>query len=325
AHVASVRAEGAVQELSYMRMQGQIVETVGDMSAQHKAECARLEADLAAARADYRKLQEMAVANRAAFEARVAELDARIAESGAAPDAAQLESENAALAAQVQQLGDLATDLEARLEVADYAVDDERAEADRQRLGLESQNAHMTRVLEQCEVDMAAHVEQISAMGQHIAELESDRAIMAEQTQFQIAWLKENYAKAYQDLDAALNGNGGGGGGHNNLRQRIRYVESLKTQILALKRECLEAARDRDRFRHSAALLKSELGAYKEVSGAEALRSRVPARARSVARRPDAASAADGPRSALARKGAAVARRALDDARQHQQMAVVDE
>ncbi|KAJ2709833.1 hypothetical protein H4R19_004047 [Coemansia spiralis] len=317
ARVGTVRAESAMQELAVMRMQGQIVETVGDMSAQHKAERARLEDDLAAARTDYRKLQELAAASRAAFEAQIGELEARIGElaaPGASPDAARLEAENAALVGQVTQLGDYAAELEARLEVADYAVDDERAAGDQQRAALESQNAHMARVLEQCEVDMSAQVEQISDMGQHIAELESDRAIMAEQTQFQITWLKENYSKAYQDLDSVLSGTGGG---HNNLRQRIRYVESLKSQIVALKRECLEASRDRDRFRHSANLLKSELGAYKEVGGADALRPRVQARARSAM--------APAPRSALGRKGAAVARRALEDARLHQQMTVVDE
>ncbi|KAJ2785537.1 hypothetical protein H4R18_000482 [Coemansia javaensis] len=339
AAVARVRAEAAAQEARLMRVQGQVVEAAGEMSAQHKAERARLEGALDSARSDYRGLQELATANRAALEARAAELQAQAAElqarlgelegqAGGAEDAARLETENAELRAQVERLGDYAAELEAQLEVADYAADDERAGTEQQRAALEARNAHMTRVLEQCEVDMAAQVEQISSMSQHIAELESERAIMAEQTQFQISWLKENYSKAYQDLDSVLSN----GGGHSNLRQRIRYVESLKSQILALKRECLEASRERDRHRHAAALLRSELEAYKEVSDADALQAQ-----RGTARgwaaphsaRPTgaAAAAAAERRAALGRKGAAVARSALDDAQQLQkrQMAVVDD
>ncbi|KAJ1735869.1 hypothetical protein LPJ61_000313 [Coemansia biformis] len=336
AGISRVRVESAVQELAFMRVQGQIVETVGDMSAQHKAERARLESALAAARSDYRGLQELAAGNCATYEAQVGELRARIGElvePGNTQDAARLEAENATLVATVKRLGNLVAELEARLEVADYAVDDERAESDRHQTALESQNAHMNRVLEQCEVDMAAQVEQISAMGQFIAELESERAIMAEQTRFQINWLKENYSKAYQDLDTVLSN----GGGHSNLQQRIRYVESLKTQILTLKRECFEASRDRDRFRHNVSLLKSELGAYKEVSDVDAARSRIQARGRPTAQRSGSVSrralgagtepAADASRTALGMKGAAVARKALEDARQlqHQQMTVADE
>ncbi|KAJ2359480.1 hypothetical protein GGF43_000099 [Coemansia sp. RSA 2618] len=335
ARISRVRVEGEVQELKFMRMQGQIVETVGEMSGQHKAERARLEADLSSARSDYRSLHETAAANRAAFAAQVSELEAKIAElvepSASSHDAAKLEADNAALTAQVRQLAELSADLEARLEVFEYSAEDDRVEFERQRAMLESRNAHMTRVLEQCEVNMATHVEDINSMGQHIAELESERAILAEQTQFQISWLKENYLKAYQDLDVVLNNEGG----HSNLRQRIRYVESLKNQILALKKESFECSRDRDRFRHHVNLLKSELDAYKEVNDVESFRARSRAYGRTTARRNKSVSrktlgagaepAADSQRSALSRKGAVAVSRALEDARSQQQMAIMDE
>ncbi|KAJ2828538.1 hypothetical protein IWW50_001334 [Coemansia erecta] len=335
ARISRVRVEGEVQELKFMRMQGQIVETVGEMSGQHKAERARLEADLSSARSDYRSLHETAAANRAAFAAQVSELEAKIAElvepSASSHNAAKLEADNAALTAQVRQLAELSADLEARLEVFEYSAEDDRIEFERQRAMLESRNAHMTRVLEQCEVNMATHVEDINSMGQHIAELESERAILAEQTQFQISWLKENYSKAYQDLDVVLNNEGG----HSNLRQRIRYVESLKNQILALKKESFECSRDRDRFRHHVNLLKSELDAYKEVNDVESFRARSRAYGRTTARRNKSVSrktlgagaepAADSQRSALSRKGAVAVSRALEDARSQQQMAIMDE
>ncbi|KAJ2281353.1 hypothetical protein EV176_000519 [Coemansia sp. RSA 451] len=172
----------------------------------------------------------------------------------------------------------------------------------------------MTRVLEQCEVNMATHVSDINAMGQRIAELESERAILAEQTQFQTTWLKENYAKAYQDLDAVLSHSG-----HNNLRQRIRYVEGLKTQILALKKEGFECSRERDRFKHSVGLLKSELDAYKEVNDVEEFRA-----SRSAFARRNTLGRGE-TRARLAKKGAAVVGRALDDALRTQHMSIVDE
>ncbi|KAJ2160759.1 hypothetical protein GGF46_002005 [Coemansia sp. RSA 552] len=338
AKLARMRVEGDLQELKFMRIQGQIVETAGEMSAKYKGERTYLEASLASARNDYRRLQEQAASNSAAYKSHVAQLEAKIsglAEQGASShDVAQLESANAALEAQVDQLAEHASDLEARLEVFDYTADDERAEFERQRAVLESRSAHMTRLLEQCEVDMATHVEDINRMSQHIAELESERAIMAEQTQFQINWLKENYSKVYQDLDGILN-SGSSAGGHNNLRQRIRYVENLKAQILALKKEGFESSRDRDRFKYQVGLLKSELNAYKEVSDADAMRGRSRARGRSVSqrnrsvgRKPQTAeSGGDSQRSALGRKGAAVVSKALEQARQlrQQQMTVVDE
>ncbi|KAJ2384622.1 hypothetical protein H4S02_004731, partial [Coemansia sp. RSA 2611] len=337
AKLSQMRVESEVQELRSMRMQGQIVETVSEMSAQHKAERARLEADLSAARSDYRSLQELASANRAASETRVAELEAKISElvapGASSQDVAQLESDNAALAAQCKQLAELSADLEARLEVFEYSAEDERAEFERQQAMLESRNTHMTRVLEQCEVNMATHVEEMNNMGQRIAELESERAILAEQTQFQINWLKENYSKAYQDLDIVLNNEGG----HGNLRQRIRYVESLKTQILGLKKESFEFARDRDRYKHRVNLFKSELDAYKEVKDVETYRARTHVHSRLAVRRnksvgrrtlgAGAEPAGDSQRSALGKKGAAVVSRALEEARRHRQpqMTVVDE
>ncbi|KAJ1857161.1 hypothetical protein GGH12_002003 [Coemansia sp. RSA 1822] len=327
AQVSRARVDGEVQELRFMRVQGQIVETVGEMSGQHKAERARLEADLNSARSDYRGLHETAAANRAAFEAQITELEAKIHElvesTAPSPNVARLESDNAALAARVRQLAELSSDLEARLEVFEYAAEDDRSESERQLQILESRNTHMTRVLEQCEVNMATHVEDINTMGQRIAELESERAILAEQTQFQISWLKENYSKAYQDLDVVLNNSNG----HGNLRQRIRYVESLKTQILALKKESFECSRDRDRYKHHVGLLKSELDAYKEVNDVEsfkASRSAYARRNKSVGRRM-AETPADSHRAALGKKGAAVVSRALDDARRTQQMSIVDE
>ncbi|KAJ1791822.1 hypothetical protein LPJ62_001183 [Coemansia sp. RSA 2167] len=318
AQASRARVDNEVQELRFMRVQGQIVETVSEMSGQHKAERARLESDLNSARSDYRGLHETAAANRTAFEAQVTELETKIHElaksTASSPNVARLESDNAALAARVRQLTELSSDLESRLEVFEYAAEDDRSETERQLQLLSSRNTHMTRVLEQCEVNMATHVSDINAMGQRIAELESERAILAEQTQFQTTWLKENYAKAYQDLDAVLSHSG-----HNNLRQRIRYVEGLKTQILALKKEGFECSRERDRFKHSVGLLKSELDAYKEVNDVEEFRA-----SRSAFARRNTLGRGE-TRARLAKKGAAVVGRALDDALRTQHMSIVDE
>ncbi|KAJ2851956.1 hypothetical protein IWW36_000729 [Coemansia brasiliensis] len=312
--------ENTLQELKFMRVQGQIVETVGEMSQKHKAERHKLESDLEAARADYRKLHEVAASSRKQFEAQVSELESRISELTAVSalpqnNAAQLEAENAALSAQVKQLAALNADMDQRLEVFEISAADEHNELAQKIQMLESHNTHMTRLLEQCEVDMATNVQEINQMGQRIAELESERAILAEQSQFQIAWLKENYSKAYRDLDIVLNNDGG----HSNLRQRIRYVESLKTQILGLKKESFEYARDRDRFKHQVQLLKSELNAYKEVGDVDAsrVRSRMYSQttAAAAARRNKPANDTQS-RSTLGKRGAEVVSKALDDARQ---------
>ncbi|KAJ2500432.1 hypothetical protein GGH96_002760 [Coemansia sp. RSA 1972] len=313
AQAARARVDNEVQELRFMRVQGQIVETVGEMSGQHKVERARLESDLNSARSDYRGLHETAEANRTAFEAQVRELETKIHElaktTAPSPNVARLESDNAALAARVRQLTELSTDLESRLQVFEYAAEDDRSESERQLQILSSRNTHMTRVLEQCEVNMATHVEDINTMGQRIAELETERAILAEQTQFQVSWLKENYSKAYQDLDVVLNHSG-----HSNLRQRIRYVESLKTQILALKKEGFECSRDRDRLKHRVGMLKSELDAYKEVNDVGEFRAKS-AFARNTEGRTET-------RARLGKKGAAVVSRALDDALRTQHMSI---
>ncbi|KAJ1748656.1 hypothetical protein LPJ78_003852 [Coemansia sp. RSA 989] len=320
--------ENSLQELKFMRVQGQIVETVGEMSQKHKAERFKLESDLEAARSDYRKLHELAASSKKQFETQVAELESRIGELSAVSafpqnNAAQLEAENAALSAQVKQLAALNADMDARLEVFEVSAADEQGEMAEHIQMLESHNSQMSRLLEQCEVDMATNVQEINQMGQRIAELESERAILAEQSQFQIAWLKENYSKAYRDLDIVLNNDGG----HSNLRQRIRYVESLKTQILGLKKESFEYARDRDRFKHQVQLLKSELNAYKEVGDASRVRSRVYSQttAAAAARRNQSAHNAQH-MSALGKRGAEVVGKALDDARQLrlQQMSIED-
>ncbi|KAJ2613222.1 hypothetical protein H4S08_002341 [Coemansia sp. RSA 1365] len=332
AQISSMHVDNELQELKFMRVQGQIVETASDMSAQHKAERAKFEAELATARSDYRGLQDLAAANRSAFETQVAELKVKISElaesKSSSQDAAQLEADNAVLVSQLQQLTNLNAELEEQLEAFEYTVDDERAEHERQRLVFESRSTHMTKVLEQCEVNMATQVSHINSMSQRVAELESERAIMSEQTQFQINWLKENYSKAYQDLDSVLNN----GSGHGNLRQRIKYVENLRAQILNLKKENFESARDRDRYKHHVSMLKSELDAYKEVNDADAYRVRTHVRGRPKFRNDKSVSgktiaAEESQRSALERKGAAVASRALEEARQlrQQQMAIVDE
>ncbi|KAJ1793857.1 hypothetical protein LPJ59_004664, partial [Coemansia sp. RSA 2399] len=274
AQVARVRIESELQELRYMRMQGQMVEAASEMSAQFKLERAKMENDLANARTDYRGLQDLASTNRSAFERQLAELQDKLAEAqtkaGASGDVRKLTAENTALSAEIANLEEMCVELESRLESADVDLmdDDERAAYEHQNASLDAQVERMNQILEQCEVDMTAQVDQIGRMRQYIAEIESERAILAEQSQFQINWLRENYTMAYNELDSVLNNNGG----HTNLRQRIRYVETLKTQILTLKKENFECTRDRDRLKHNVNLLKSELDAYKEVSEAEALR-----------------------------------------------------
>ncbi|KAJ2083334.1 hypothetical protein H4R24_000894 [Coemansia sp. RSA 988] len=335
AQISRMLVDNELQELKFRQVQGQIVETASEMSTQHKAERARYEAELVTARNDYRSLQDRAATNCSTLEAQIAELKAKISElaesNSSSQEAAQLQADNAALAGQVQQLTDLNVGLEEQLEAFEYAVDDERTEYERQRLVFESRSSHMTKVLEQCEVNMATQVSHINTMSQRVAELESERAIMAEQTQFQINWLKENYSKAYQDLDSVLNN----GSGHGNLRQRIKYVENLRTQILSLKKENFESARDRDRYKHHVSMLKSELNAYKEVGEADAYKVRSHVRGRPISRRGKSVSrrtlgadaGEESQRAALERKGAAVASRALEEARQlrQQQMAIVDE
>ncbi|KAJ2849224.1 hypothetical protein GGI22_005572, partial [Coemansia erecta] len=263
----------------------------------------------------------------------LAELQDKLAEAqtraGASEDVKKLTAENTALSAEIASLEEMCVELESRLESAnvDPMDDDERAAYEHQNASLDAQVERMNQVLEQCEVDMTAQVDQIGRMRQYIAEIESERAILAEQSQFQINWLRENYTMAYNELDSVLNNNGG----HTNLRQRIRYVESLKTQILTLKKENFECTRDRDRLKHNVNLLKSELDAYKEVSEAEALRVRShvrgrPARGRG-SRKTMGPSDADAQRSVMMRRGAAIASKALEDARQlsQRQMVVADD
>lgn len=155
----------------------------------------------------------------------------------------------------------------------------------------QAQSQRMRQVLDQCEVDMATQVDSINSLRQYVAEVESERAVLAEQANFQINWLKEHHAMAYEDLDRVLNNNGG----HANLRQRIRYVETLKQQLIALKKENYEYVRERDRYKHRVAVLKSELDAYKEVSEADAMRVQsrprvMASRKRSVSHKPIAIS-----------------------------------
>ncbi|KAJ1988452.1 hypothetical protein GGI26_005590 [Coemansia sp. RSA 1358] len=340
AQIARVHIEGELQELRYMRAQGHIVESAGEMSAQFKVEVAKLEHDLSNARTDYRDLQALATANRSAFETQLADMQAKVAElqanGGLSRDAKNLEAENLKLTATIAGLTEESAELEARLEAIDYEMDDERTEYERQYAAFDSQNQRLHKVLEQCEVDMAAQVEQINRMRQYIAEVEGERAILAEQSQFQINWLKENYAMAYKDLDIVLNNNGG----HTNLKQRIKYVENLKTQILGLKKENFEYSRDCDRLKHTVSLLKSELDAYKEVNDVDAFRARSRVRGQAALNRSKSAgrktmapgtagaadSAAGGQRSTLERRGAAIANKALEDARQlGQQMLVADD
>ncbi|KAJ1902050.1 hypothetical protein LPJ66_000299 [Kickxella alabastrina] len=277
ARVAKVRIDADLRELKSMRVQGEIVETVGGMSAQYRRERARLEDDLAVANKNYQELQNLAAANRQAFESRIYELEAALN--------AELERQSGLLAANnsnnggdrsmlekgTAELQRLNAELEARIEGIGYEVEEERMEYERQLQAYDRQVRKMNQVLEQCEGDMASQVDDITQMHQYIVEIEGERAVMAEQSQFQINWLKENYTTAYRDLDNVLSNNGGG---HNNLRQRIKYVEGLKSQILALKKENFEYLRERNRYKQHVVLLKSELDAYKEVGDAESIHSR---------------------------------------------------
>ncbi|KAJ1826768.1 hypothetical protein LPJ56_002014, partial [Coemansia sp. RSA 2599] len=267
AQEASAKAEFGALELRFMRMHGEIVDTIEEMSQTHKREKARLVAAADSADADCRQLEEMAAASRASFEARIGELESALklknagGRSGSSADVAELEARNA-------ELAQINAELEAQIDVIRCQVGDDRAANDQQRAAYEAQLTRLRQVLEQSEADMASQVDQIHQMRQHIAEVEGERAILAEQSQFQINWLKEHHAMAYKDLDMVLNNNGG----HTNLRQRIKYVENLKAQILALKKENFDCSRERDRYRHHVNLLKSELDAYKEVKDVELLR-----------------------------------------------------
>ncbi|KAJ2642500.1 hypothetical protein GGF44_001634, partial [Coemansia sp. RSA 1694] len=263
AKVVSTQVMADVNELRLMRVQGHVVEAVADISARHKLKVAELHDALDQAAGECRQAHEMAAQDRKAHDARVAELELALAN---APTAAR-EEDSAALAAaavaplhahidaltlQLRALEDTADDFEARAEAADR-----RAHA------YEAQTCKTLSILEQSEINMALHVEELTSLRQHVSEVEADRAIMAEKTDFQIAWLKDNFAQAYRGLELALEGSGGG---HTNLGQRIKYVNALKTQILQLKKEIVECTRDRDRYGHHVRLLKSELDAYREVN-----------------------------------------------------------
>ncbi|KAJ2886201.1 hypothetical protein FB639_001627 [Coemansia asiatica] len=278
AQTASAQAEFGALELRFMHMHGEIVGTVEEMSQTHKREKAKLKAAIDSAEADYRQLEQMATASRSSFEARISELEDALknagGRSGTSADIAELEARNA-------ELTQINAELEAQIDVIRCQIGDDRAVNDQQQAAYEGQLMRLRQVLEQCESDMASQVDQILQMRQHIAEVESERAILAEQSQFQINWLKEHHAMAYKDLDMVLNNNGG----HTNLRQRIKYVENLKSQIMSLKKENFDCSRERDRYKYHVNLLKSELDAYKEVNDVELLRgkSRL-VRGRSVSR-----------------------------------------
>ncbi|KAJ1955492.1 hypothetical protein EC988_001852, partial [Linderina pennispora] len=264
-----------LMELKYMAVQGKIVETAGDMSLQSKEEQAQLEKDLEAARAELQDLQQSANSDRESFEAHIADLEAEVAELRRQSDKAASPAAKAgsppgngdALRQEILQQVEEKAELEARLESIDYEMDDMRAKYELQRASYESQIEHMHQMLEKCEVDMETHADEVEVMRRYLAEVEGERAIIAEQSQFQINWLKDNYAAAYHDLDAILSSNGG----HTNLRQRIKYVDSLKNQILDLKKESFERGRERDKLQLQVESLRSELEAYREVVDVDAV------------------------------------------------------
>ncbi|KAJ1721544.1 hypothetical protein LPJ53_003947 [Coemansia erecta] len=130
------------------------------------------------------------------------------------------------------------------------------AQVERQRL-----------LLEQCEAEMSRQTDQVRSLRGQLAECEAERALAAEHAQFQITWLKEHHALAYRDLDLVLSSSGGG---HTNMKQRIRYVEALKTQLLAVKKDRDEALREMERLRHALRTARGELEAYREVRDADA-------------------------------------------------------
>ncbi|KAJ2689554.1 hypothetical protein IWW39_001358 [Coemansia spiralis] len=265
ARVASAQAAADVSELRLMRVQGHVVEAVADISSKHKLKVAELHGALDQAKAECRQVHELAAEDRKFHDARVAELELALAnaptsqvdsEALAAAAVAPLHAHIDALTLQLRGLEDAMDDSEARAE-----------EADRRARAYEMQASRSRAILDQSEVNMAEHVDTIGSLRQHIAEVECERAIMAEEKDFQITWLKDNYAQAYRGLESVLSG----GGGHTNLNQRIRYVNGLKAQILALKKEVVECARDRDRHGHHVRLLKSELDAYKEINEDDAV------------------------------------------------------
>ncbi|KAJ2043397.1 hypothetical protein H4S04_006782 [Coemansia sp. S16] len=263
ARVASAQAIADVNELRMMRVQGHVVEAVADISARHKLKVAELHDDLDQAKAECRQAHEMAAEDRKHHDARVAELELALANAPAARD----DTEELAAAAIAPLHAHIHT-LTLQLRGLEETVDECEAhaeEAGRRARAYEAQAIRSRTILDQSEVDMAEQVDTINSLRQHIAEVEAERAIMAEKTDFQIAWLKDNYSQAYRGLEAVLTG-----GGHTNLGQRIRYVNGLKTQILALKKEVVECTRDRDRHSHHVRLLKSELDAYKEVNEEDA-------------------------------------------------------
>ncbi|KAJ2745657.1 hypothetical protein GGI20_001982 [Coemansia sp. BCRC 34301] len=266
ARVASAQALADVGELRLMRIQGHVVEAVAGISAGHKARVAELHSALATAQAETRDAHAAAAEERKSHDARVAALELELANAPAASDAdaSSAAAAAAAAAAAVEPLHAHIDVLTLQLRAMAETLDDHEAradDADRRAHAYEAQASRARSILEQTEVTMADHVEELVGLRQLVAEVEADRAIQAETADFQIAWLKENFANAYRGLESALSG-----GNHTSLGQRIKYVNALKTQILQLKKESVECARDRDRYAHHVRLLKDELAAYKEVN-----------------------------------------------------------
>ncbi|KAJ2891146.1 hypothetical protein IWW38_003745, partial [Coemansia aciculifera] len=261
ARVASAVALAAVSELRLMRVQGHVVEAVAEISAKHKLRVGDMERETDAVRQLLRDR-----------DARVRELELDLANRPSTEtndDASSpLHEQVAALQLQLRAMEDMVDDHEAFAEASARKAND-----------METRCVRSRATLEEYEVNMRAHVEAIDRLRRQLVEVESDRAIMAENADFRSAWLKDNYAQAYRGLMAALQESGDRHAA--SLGQRIKYVHALKSQILVLKQELAECTRDRDRFGHHVRLLKSELDAYREVGEDDAKeireRSRLPA------------------------------------------------
>ena len=155
-------------------------------------------------------------------------------------------------------------ELEARLDMYDRELEEERGQHEAELEESDARAKKFQDMLEQSERDMTELVDEVRNLQQLVYEADTEKNVMAEQMNWQVEWLKSNYTLAYQEMNKMLNTNAQLAG-HQNIRQKIRYVQQLKEDNIALKREKLVLAKARDGFCRKVDQLERELEAYKVI------------------------------------------------------------
>ncbi|KAJ1674351.1 hypothetical protein EV182_003454 [Spiromyces aspiralis] len=259
-----------LENLQLTIMNQQILDATEEMQRKHQQQVSGLREQI---EAEYAEKTKQRIISEARLQKQVNELTKRIKE---------LEEERLALGAAKEHRGetDVAEIESLREQNADLAM---QLETHKTAVGveLEQYEAELERInalasmyldkLESSEKEMAELVEEVRELQQTAYEAESEKNAMAERLKWQIDWLKSNYALAYQEMNRLMTDNSQLAG-HQNLRQKIRYVERLKEENIDLRREKMTLAKARDEWRSKASQLERELEAYKAV---EVVRRRV--------------------------------------------------